>query len=156
MSETDSQVEIRPGTLADVSAIATFQLAMAEETEGKTLDMEVVVPAVEAVFHDPSKGHYFVAELEREVIGGLLVTFEWSDWRNFNIWYIQSVYVSADHRGKGVFKQLYHAVMESAEAEGVGMVRLYVEHENHVAQATYEKLGMSRLPYHMYQVKLGD
>ena len=145
---------IRPATLADAPAIARYQIAMALETEDKQLDPQVVQPAVESVFADPAKGFYLVAEAMEQVIGTLMVTYEWSDWRNCNMWYIQSVFVDQSCRGQGVFKKLYQHVIDQAKQENVMFVRLYVETENERAQKVYESLGMKRMPYYMYDVKI--
>ena len=143
---------IRRGIKSDAAHIADFQIAMALETENKTLERDTVLPAVTAVFADTANGHYYVAEVDGVVVGCLMITFEWSDWRNSNIWYIQSVFVSPEHRGKGAFKSLYQQVIEEAREQDVKFVRLYVEKENIKAQKTYESLGMNQLPYLMYDV----
>ena len=148
---------VRRATKSDSSTIANFQVAMAMETESKSLDIDVVLPAVESVFDETAngaKGHYYVADADGEVVGCLMITFEWSDWRNSNIWYIQSVFVSEPHRGQGVFKSLYQEVMREAKEHQVMYVRLYVEKDNERAQKTYESLGMKQLPYLMYDVRI--
>ncbi len=145
---------IRFATVDDAQSIADFQVAMAAETENKTLEPGKVLTAVESVFEDPQKGFYLVAEVEGEVVGSLMVTYEWSDWRNCNMLYIQSVFVKPPQRGNGLFSQMYHRVIELAKKENAMYVRLYVETENEVAQRTYEKLGMKRMPYYMYDVKI--
>ena len=147
-------VTIRKAVLSDAATIAGFQLAMAQETEGKQLELSVVGPAVDEVFSNPSRGFYLVGEIAGEVAGSLMVTYEWSDWRNSNLWYIQSVYVQEQYRGQGVFKNLYQTVIEQARVEKAGFVRLYVETDNERAQKVYESLGMKRLPYYMYDVKV--
>ena len=147
---------IRHAVIADAQSIADFQVAMALETENKILDANKVIEAVSAVFSDPQKGFYLVANVDDVVVGSLMITYEWSDWRNCNMWYIQSVYVSPDHRGKGLFSKLYHRVIELAKEAKAMYVRLYVETENEVAQRTYEKLGMKRMPYFMYDVKVAE
>ena len=147
-------VTIRNAVPNDAAAIAAFQLAMALETEGKQLELGVVMPAVEEVFANPSRGFYLVGEIDGEVAGSLMVTYEWSDWRNSNLWYIQSVYVQEQFRGRGVFKNLYQTVIEQARVEKAGHVRLYVESDNERAQKVYESLGMKRLPYFMYDIKV--
>jgi len=145
---------IRFATAEDAQSIADFQVAMALETEDKTLDADKVLAAVESVFVDSQKGFYIVADVDKEVVGSLMITYEWSDWRNCNMWYIQSVYVKPANRGNGLFSQMYHKVMELAKNEGAMYVRLYVETENEKAQAAYENLGMKRMPYFMYDVKV--
>ena len=112
------QVLIREGQLKDAPSIAQFQQQMAWETENKRLNAEVVLTAVESVFRDLSKGFYLVAEVDNRVIGSLLITFEWSDWRNCNMWYIQSVYVDSEFRGQGVFTSLYQRVVQMASIFG--------------------------------------
>lgn len=115
------------------------------------MDKGVVKPAVEAVFDDTSKGFYLLAEIDGVVAGSLMVTYEWSDWRNYSIWWIQSVYVRIDYRRRGVYKSLYNEVKKLALAAGVKTIRLYVEKENTNAQHTYEALGMLKSPYLMYE-----
>ena len=145
---------LRLGTIDDADQIASFQVAMAMETESKVLCADTVLTAVRSVFSDSAKGFYFIAELDGLVAGSLLITYEWSDWRNSNMWYIQSVYVAPEHRRKGIFQRLYQKVVDLAKAEGVSYVRLYVETDNKVAQSLYERLGMKRMPYYMYDVKI--
>ena len=149
MSET-----LRHGVIDDAAQIASFQVAMAMETESKVLSEETVLTAVRSVFSNSEKGFYLVADHDGDVVGSLLITYEWSDWRNSNMWYIQSVYVSPAHRRKGIFQRLYRKVLELAKEKDVSYVRLYVETENKVAQALYERLGMKRMPYYMYDVKV--
>ncbi len=147
-------MKLRLATPSDINILATNNNLMAQETEGKELDMLVVTKAVKAVFDTPEKGFYLVAEIDREVAASLMVTYEWSDWRNCNIWWIQSVYVSAPHRRKGLYKALYERVKERAKIEGVKIIRLYVEKENTIAQATYKNLGMQHSYYHLYEVDI--
>lgn len=140
--------EIREARCADGPTIAAFNALMAEETEGKTLDPDLIGPGVQGVLEDETRGRYWVAEAGGEIVGQVMVTFEWSDWRNGNIWWIQSVYVPAAWRRKGVFTALYRHVESTAAAEpGVIGLRLYVEEDNTRAQQTYEALGMSRPSY---------
>lgn len=147
-------LHIRRAEVSDSAAIAQFQVQMAWETEQKTLSRPTVDAGVEAVFADPGRGFYLVAELDGSVVGSLLVTREWSDWRNTDIWYIQSVYVVESQRGNGCFRQMYATTVRLAQEQGVRVMRLYVEHDNIKAQAVYERLGMARLPYAMYQTEL--
>lgn len=147
-------VTIREASIDDAMSIAGFQIAMALETEDKTLDPEIVDPAVRAVFSDPSKGFYLVGEIDDCVVGSLLITYEWSDWRNCNMWYIQSLFVEKEYRGQGVFKKMYKQVVELARQEDVMFVRLYVEVDNEPAQKVYQSLGMKRMPYYMYDVRV--
>ena len=145
---------IRHATIDDAPSIAGFQLAMALETEDKVLDRAIVEPAVRAVFEDVSRGFYLVGDMDGKVVGSLLVTYEWSDWRNCNMWYIQSLFVEKQHRGQGVFKKMYQQVLDMAKQQDVMYVRLYVEVDNEPAQRVYESLGMKRMPYYMYDVKI--
>ena len=145
---------IRHARIEDAQSIADFQLAMALETENKKLDPATVLAAVKSVFSDTQKGFYLVADVDGEVAGSLMITYEWSDWRNGNMWYIQSVYVLPPHRGKGLFSGMYRKVIALAKDANATYVRLYVETENEKAQRTYEKLGMKKMPYFMYDVKV--
>lgn len=143
----------RPATPDDAETIAHYNRAMAQETEHKTLDLGTLVAGVRRVFDEPGHGRYLVAESEAGgLIGCLLITYEWSDWRNAQVWWVQSVYVHPGHRRRGVFRLLYRAVRDLGEATGgVCGYRLYVERENTRAQQTYEGLGMERTGYLMYE-----
>lgn len=145
---------IRDATKSDIEAIAGFQIAMAWETEQKDLPWDIIVPGVANVFADSSRGFYLVAELDDQVIASLLITFEWSDWRNCNIWYLQSVYVEPAYRGQGVFREMYRTITQRAKEAGTSVLRLYVEAENEKAQSVYDSVGMRRLPYLMYEANL--
>jgi ribosomal protein S18 acetylase RimI-like enzyme len=139
---------LRRAVAADAAVIADYNTRLAQETEGKTLDPATIAAGVAAALADPLRGRYFVAELAGEVVGQLMITTEWSDWRNGWIWWIQSVYVREEARRQGVFRALYeHAVAAArAETDVVGL-RLYVEEENTAAQQTYLSLGMERTGY---------
>ncbi|MEM6506084.1 MAG: N-acetyltransferase [Planctomycetota bacterium] len=143
----------RPATPADADIIARYNQAMAQETENKALSLEVLGPGVRRVFNEPSQGRYLVAVSDAgEVVGCLLITYEWSDWRNAQVWWVQSVYVHPEHRRRGVFGLLYQAVRELGESVGgVCGYRLYVERDNTRAQRTYEGLGMNQTAYLMYE-----
>ena len=133
---------IREAQRGDAAIIAKYNAAMARETEGKTLDPACVGPGVQALFDDPSLGRYWVGEVDEQIVGQLMVTYEWSDWRNGMIWWIQSVYVHPEWRRKGVFSALYrHVESLASDAPGVIGLRLYVEDNNARAQQTYEALG---------------
>jgi GNAT superfamily N-acetyltransferase len=143
---------IRSATLADVATLADFNSAMALETESKRLEPAVVRAGVRAVLDHPESGFYLVAEHRGDVIGCLLVTYEWSDWRNGRFWWIQSVYVRRDHRRRGVFRRLYADVLRRARIRtDVCGIRLYVERDNQAAQQTYRQLGMIQTPYLVYE-----
>ncbi len=145
-------LRIRSAEVADAPRLVEFQIAMALETESLALDAAKVVPGVRAVFDDPGKGRYFVADVENQVVGGLLLTYEWSDWRNGCIAWIQSVYVDPAFRRQGIFRRLFQQVLELVQAapEYVG-VRLYVERGNRTAQHTYRQLGMQGDHYEVYE-----
>jgi GNAT superfamily N-acetyltransferase len=144
---------IRPARLADADVICEFNRRLALETENKQLDPAILKSGVNAMLGDASMGRYFVAETEGQVVGQLGVTSEWSDWRNGHFWWIQSVYVTEAARRHGVFRQLYeHLLREARDQANVIGVRLYVEHDNHVAQATYKKLAMVMTAYHVMEV----
>lgn len=147
-------MQIRKAIKEDIDALIGFNEAMALETEDKRLPTATLRKGVEAVFDDPQKGFYLVAEDEGRVIGGLMVTYEWSDWRNAWFWWVQSVYVNSDYRGKRIYSQLYDFVKkEAASAGNVCGFRLYVEKENAHAQRVYEKVGMEETYYLMYEEK---
>jgi ribosomal protein S18 acetylase RimI-like enzyme len=138
---------IRPAIPADAANIADGNIRMALETENLSLDPPTVLAGVAAGIADSAKGQFFVAEVDGQFAGQLLITYEWSDWRNANIWWIQSVYVYPQFRRQGVFRALYqHAAEQARNARAIGL-RLYVEHLNHPAQATYERLGMISTGY---------
>lgn len=139
---------IREARDSDAATIASFNSLMAEETEGKALDPETIGAGVRGLLAETARGRYWVAENADEIIGQLMITYEWSDWRNGTIWWIQSVYVPAAWRRKGVFSALYRHVESLAEAEpGVIGLRLYVEENNTRAQQTYKDLGMTKPSY---------
>ena len=150
-------ITVRPAVPEDAPAIVRFQQNMALETEDKPLDAPTVTAGVAAVFDDPIKGFYIVAETDGAVVGSLLITYEWSDWRNANFWWIQSVYVDAAHRRLGVYTAMHRYVLERARADAdICGVRLYVERANTGAQATYKKLGMDHSHYDLYETDFTD
>ena len=141
-------LRIREARPDDAATIAAYNAAMAEETEGKTLDPACVGPGVQALFDDPSRGRYWVAHVDGVTVGQLMVTYEWSDWRNGMIWWIQSVYVQPERRRQGIFRALYrHVESLASAAPGVIGLRLYVEDNNVRAQQTYQALGMVKPGY---------
>lgn len=148
-----ADITIRDATSNDAATIADFNTRMAMETEGRPLSPELINAGVTAVLNDPAKGRYWVAEIGGEVVGQLLVTFEWSDWRNGVFWWIQSVYVHADHRRAGVFSVLYRHVENLArKSDDICGLRLYVERRNRRAQDTYRALGMKAPGYLVMEV----
>ena len=145
-------MNIRLAERDDTQALVGFNQAMASETEGKKLEASVLTPGVAAVFEDDNKGFYVVAENDGSVVGGLLVTYEWSDWRNKWFWWIQSVYILPESRGRSIYRAMYEFVKQLAEERGsVCGFRLYVEKENVHAQKVYEKLGMHETYYLAYE-----
>ena len=142
----------RKATPKDADVIAKFQLAMALETEDLSLNQNTLKKGVSAVFEDSTKGCYYVVENGAAVIASLLITNEWSDWRNGTIWWIQSVYVVPEMRGLKVFRKLYDFIRSLAEKDiSVKGLRLYVEVENQRAQAVYSKIGMDGDHYRLYE-----
>ena len=143
---------IREATKNDSEWIAGFQMAMAFETEQLRLNRETVNKGVAAVFDDPSKGTYYVAEKEGQVVASLLTTFEWSDWRNGTILWIQSVFVLPEHRGTGVYKKMYQHIRRLVEStDGLKGIRLYVDQTNLKAQQVYKKTGMTAEHYQLFE-----
>lgn len=148
----DTNFRIRTASRGDAAALINFNQAMALETEGKQLEEEKITYGVEAVFTDEKKGFYVVAESEDRIVGGLMVTYEWSDWRNKWFWWIQSVYILPEGRGQKLYSRMYTFVKErAAEAGNVCGFRLYVETENTHAQKVYEALGMASSHYLMFE-----
>jgi len=146
-------LEIRDATAADEATIVDFNARMAEETEGRTLDPEVLGAGVAAALNDSTKGRYWLATSSGKIAGQIMVSWEWSDWRNGMLWWIQSVYVPAQFRRQGVFRALYKHVESLAQAdeEACG-IRLYVEKNNVRAQQTYRVLGMSEPGYNVMEM----
>ncbi len=146
-------VQIRLATPDDAETIADFNQRLANETENLQLDQNTLLAGVRFLIEHPDNGKYWVAEVEGNIAGQIGVTYEWSDWRNGRMWWIQSVYVHKDFRRLGVFSQLYHHVKQLAmdDTQACGL-RLYVEHENDRAMATYDELGMSMTDYRMMEV----
>lgn len=143
---------IRQAIEADAASIVEFQLAMAWETEKLRLDEPTVVKGVAAVFSDSSKGTYYVAETDGKVVGSLLTTFEWSDWRNGTVLWIQSVYVRPEYRKRSIFSKLYKHIREMV-TDNVNLrgIRLYADKTNTPAHGVYEHLGMTAEHYQMYE-----
>ena len=139
---------IRAACFADWPTIAQFNCLLAAESEGKQLDRALIEPGVQAVLQDDRRGRYFVACIGDRIVGQLMHTWEWSDWRNGDIWWLQSVYVLPEFRRQGVFRRLYEHLSQLAEIspQVIGL-RLYVEQDNARAQATYQQLGMQLAGY---------
>lgn len=143
-------MNIRRARAEDAQQIIDFQISMALETEDVVLDLNTITPGVQAVFEDDAKGWYFVAEIEGEIAGSLLTTFEWSDWRNATILWIQSVFVAMPHRGRGVYRALYEHIQNLVNTSDAHVgIRLYVDKTNEEALKVYQKLGMDSEHYGM-------
>jgi ribosomal protein S18 acetylase RimI-like enzyme len=142
---------IRPAAPDDLDVIVDGNVALAEESEGVLLDRQTLRDGVLALLHERAPGRYWVAESAGQVVGQLLITFEWSDWRNRMVWWIQSVYVSPAARHRGVFRALYLHARGEAQAQGAGGLRLYVDITNSRAQAVYKALGMTGDHYQVFE-----
>ncbi|MHC4911565.1 MAG: GNAT family N-acetyltransferase [Planctomycetota bacterium] len=148
----ENMVEVREGRLSDLERIVEFEVLMAEETEGLKLDKDVVTKGVRGVFEEPSRGTYWVAEENGEIVGVCMAIPEWSDWWNGTVLWIHSLYVVPEARGRGVFKKLYENLKKQVEqSEGLIGLRLYVDKKNALAQEVYERLGMSKDHYELYE-----
>ena len=146
------EIKIRPGLLFDIHTIADFQVRMAFETENMKLDPPTVEKGVTAVFDDPAKGKYWLAEVNGQVVGSLLTIPEWSDWRNGTVLWIHSVYVPPEFRKMGIYKKLYSHLKTMVETSpDLRGLRLYVDKTNAPAQKVYEALGMSGEHYHLFE-----
>ena len=147
-----SEIKVRSATAAEAGRIAGFNRALALETEGLALEEKTVAAGVVALMGHPERGFYLVAEVAGAVAGCLLITYEWSDWRNRMFWWIQSVYVKPEFRGRGVYSALDEKVRELAAREGnVCGFRLYVHKGNARAQEVYRSLGMEETAYLVYE-----
>lgn len=145
-------MRIRLATEDDKYIIANFQIKMAKETENIDLDPDIVENGVMSVFQDSHKGKYLVAVNYEEIIASLLLTYEWSDWRNSVVLWIQSVYVLPEYRGKGIFRMLYNYVKDIAlDDENVGGIRLYVDKTNTNAMKVYNAIGMNGEHYNVFE-----
>jgi len=145
-------IHIRRAEVSDINIIADFQCKLAFETEDLSLEIDIVRQGLQALFSDPSKGQYFVAEYEGRVIACHLITYEWSEWRNGNVWWIQSVYVEKNFRGQHIFKRMYERLQQLAEADNKVLgLRLYVDKKNVKAQQVYNHLGMNGEHYTVFE-----
>ena len=148
----ETAIEIRTAAATDAATLARFNAAMALESEDVVLDTDVVTAGVRAALADSGKAFYLLADVDGNPVGQLMVTYEWSDWRNGWIWWVQSVYVRPEFRRQGVYRRLYRRLQAMAEAQGdVRGIRLYVMRENLTAKRTYESLGMRHSEYDLYE-----
>jgi ribosomal protein S18 acetylase RimI-like enzyme len=149
-------MHLRAATPADAELIAEYNARLAWETEARALDRPTLLAGVRALLTDPAKGRYFVAEQAGTVVGQVMLTYEWSDWRNGLFWWLQSVYVHADFRSQGVFRALFEHVTRLASQEpGVCGLRLYVEQENERAKGVYVRHGMVNAGYEVFETMFG-
>ncbi len=146
---------IRPATLDDLDLVVRWNILLADESEDITLSGEILRPGVRQVLADPQKGRYFIAMDGARPIGQTMVTYEWSDWRNGWIWWIQSVYVEADYRRRGVYRALHQHIADVAQRSGVVGLRLYVEQNNAVARDVYQSCGLQPAGYLVYEHMFG-
>ena len=152
-NQATSGITVRRAIGSDLETIAGFNSAMAQETEGITLDMGRLKLGVAAVLGDDNLGFYLLAETQGQAVGQLMITTEWSDWRNAYFWWIQSVYVASGFRRQGVYRALDdHVRAEAGKLPNVCGLRLYVDRDNHVAQAVYAGLNMQHSNYDMYEI----
>ena len=147
------EILVSPAALDDTEFLVSGNASMALETEGRTLDTHTLRAGVCAVFDDPARGFYLIAEIDGQSAGQMMITYEWSDWRNGFFWWIQSVYTLPESRGRGVFQSLYaHVESLARQSGGICGLRLYVEANNQRAQAAYERCGMREAVYRMFEV----
>ena len=152
---SDFEIRNRRATANDLSSVMEYNAVLASETEGKLLELDRLQRGVEAVLQNPDYGFYLIAEngVSGKAVGQMLVTYEWSDWRNGVFWWLQSVYVQKSWRRRGVFRRLYaHVVKEARSCQKVAGLRLYVEKENHLAKQVYQDLGLLPAGYHVYEL----
>lgn len=140
----------------DGETIVKFNSLLAEETEGRRLNPAVIGSGVRRLLEDASRGRYWMAEADGTIVGQIMVTYEWSDWRNGALWWIQSVYVHPDHRRAGAFTALYRHVESSARQSDARGLRLYVKRSNKRAQQTYAALGMLNPNYQVMEAIFGE
>jgi len=144
-------MKISQATMDDTEEISINNINMAKETEERILDPVVSLDAVKNLINNPSKGFYLLAKKEEKIIGQLMITFEWSDWRNTTIWWIQSVYVLPSYRKQKVFFSLYQKSKQIAKKQNIKMFRLYVYNQNKKAISTYESIGMKKKSYIIFE-----
>ena len=145
-------MQIRHATVQDATVIIENNKLLAKESENEILNPATVKQGVISLFSHPEKGFYLVAEKNDMIVGQLMITYEWSDWRNTDIWWIQSVYIHKDYRKQGVFSSLFNEVRNQAKKEKIPLLRLYVHKENTSAQQVYEKREMTKGTYIFYEI----
>src|SRR5262245_18503498 len=152
----EAQLKIRVARVEDLESLVNGNAALAEESERVQLDIETLRAGILALLESRAPGQYFVAELDGRFVGQLLTTYEWSDWRNRMVWWIQSVYVVPEARQRGVLRALYDTARREALAAGPGGLRLYVDTTNTRAQAVYAALGMNGDHYRVFEEMFGE
>lgn len=151
----NTSVIVRRADTTDAKDLTRFNLELALETENKSLDSDRVLAGVHSLLRKPEYGFYLIAEKDGDTAGALMITHEWSDWRNGLFWWIQSVYVLPKYRRKGVYSAMHHTVRKMAKNHPeVCGIRLYVEKENQIAQQTYYSLGMEQTAYKLFEEEL--
>ena len=152
MVTKNPEIVVRQATLDDSMILSQFNMSMAEETEGRQLDQTTVNAGVKQLFRDSRQGFYLMAEVGGSARGSLMITYEWSDWRNGLFWWIQSVYVVPAARRSGVFTALYQYVKKMAQDDNAACgLRLYMEKDNLPARAVYMAIGMDTTPYQVFE-----
>lgn len=150
-------LSVRAGQEKDIDTLVKFNIALAHQTEQKQLSPSIVTQGLQTLFKNPKHGFYIVAEIEDEIVGCCMVTYEWSDWRCGLFWWIQSVYVKPEFRRRGIFRKLYEFLKEKAlQEQNVCGFRLYVEQSNYTGQNTYSGVGMKETPYKFYEESFED
>jgi ribosomal protein S18 acetylase RimI-like enzyme len=147
-------MKIRNADLKDFKSIAENNLKLAKESENRIISHRIVLEGVRRVLSDSQKGFYLVAEDNNEIIGQMMITYEWSDWQNMDIWWLQSVYIKKSFRRKGVFKQMLKNIKVMAVENNVDTLRLYVHSDNFDAKQVYDRMKLIKKNYDFYQIKL--
>lgn len=146
----------QPG-IEDINSLVNFNIKMAKETENKILNKKIVTKGVSEVLTDTTLGYYVIAKNKNTILGSLMITYEWSDWRNGMFWWIQSVYVEKEYRQQGVYKKMYSYIKDKAlKDNSCTGIRLYVEQENKIAQSVYKKLEMKETHYKLFEIDFQD
>tara|TARA_Y100000746_G_C15297027_1_gene364051 strand:- start:104 stop:556 length:453 start_codon:yes stop_codon:yes gene_type:complete len=146
----------QPG-IEDINSLVDFNIKMAKETENKILNKKIVTKGVSEVLTDTTLGYYVIAKNKNTILGSLMITYEWSDWRNGMFWWIQSVYVEKEYRQQGVYKKMYSYIKDKAlKDNSCTGIRLYVEQENKIAQSVYKKLEMKETHYKLFEIDFQD
>ena len=150
-------MKITQPSIKDVNNLVDFNIKMAKETENKILNKKIDTKGVSEVLNDTTLGYYVIAKNKNTILGSLMITYEWSDWRNGMFWWIQSVYVEKEYRKQGVYKKMYSYIKDKALKDSACTgIRLYVEQENKIAQSVYKKLEMKETHYKLFEIDFQD